>query len=112
MWLGAYRQANLSIRANDAPAYFKHTEDLTSMVSSDAAPAILNDIERLQDKIAETRTRQEDPLNDKLKELAGNATTALGHTFDAFLAGVEDDARDAIDRSSPTISRTIAVAGA
>ncbi|AKU11323.1 transmembrane protein [Azoarcus sp. CIB] len=110
--LGAYRQANLSIRANDAPAYFKHTEDLVSLVNSDAAPAILSDIEELQAEIAETRTRHEGPLNDKLKELAGNATNALGHTFDVFIAGVEEDAREAIDRSSPTISRTVAVAGA
>lgn len=103
--LGAYRDANTSVRATDPPKYFKEIPDLTHRVSDAGATPLVQSLNRALEELKALREKHQVPLNDRLSQLQGAAAAIMSKTFTQFLADVELEAKGRIDRLVHAIHR-------
>lgn len=105
--INAYRRANLDVRGTSAPEYFSRIDDLTSMVNTDDAQAVIAELEATQTFIADIRDRIQGPLSRRLQELQGDGAQVLSTQYPEFLKEVEREAQQLIDRMAPTLGRGV-----
>jgi hypothetical protein len=98
--LGAYRGANVAVRAVEKPAFFDTYPDLTSQVNPSAADASLEDLQAVQEEVKRLRDSFKEELNRKLEALAGQSASILNQTFSSFIRSVEKESQEVIDRSA------------
>lgn len=110
--LNAYRSANLSVRATEAPQYFTKVPDLLHLVSVESADELITRLERAQSMLKSHRERTEVALNGRLKELQGLQAATLSEKFPQFLKDVEDEAKSELNRKSETLERRRAAGAA
>lgn len=106
--LSTYRNANVAVRATQAPEYFKSVPDLAQRADTSHADPLLDQLVQVQDKVKTWRDGCQEALNAKLQSLHSESATILNQTFAAFLRGVEKDAQERIDRSVATLHRQTA----
>jgi hypothetical protein len=104
--LGAYRDANTSIRATNPPEYFKEIPNPIHRVSDVGAIPLIESLSAVLLQLKVLRETQQDPLNDKLRQLQGDASEIMTKTFTLFLADVEAEAKSRIDRMVHAIHRS------
>lgn len=103
--LGAYRSANISIRATAPPQYFKEIPDLTHRVNDEGAVSLIQTLRNIQEELKVMREKNQEPLNERLRHLQGDAAEIMTNTFKQFLAEIELEAKDHIDHSVHAIHR-------
>jgi hypothetical protein len=103
--LGAYRDANTSIRANDPPSYFKHTPNLLPKVSDVGAGPLAEGLNRTLEQLKVMQEKHQDLLNNRLRTLQGDAAFIMTKSFTLFLDDVEGEAKGNIDRLVNAIHR-------
>lgn len=103
--LGAYRDANTAVRATDPPKYFKEIPVLTHRVNDDGAAPLIQSLNRMQEELKAQREQHQEPLNNRLHQLQGDAAEIMSKTFTQFLAEVELEAKGRIDRLVHAIHR-------
>jgi hypothetical protein len=105
MVIEAYRHANTSVRAVDAPAYFKDVPTLSTRIDTSAATRVIADLNTVQEELKALGDQHREQLNAKLKALHEDSSTAMTDTVSAYLAEVAKEAQEAIARRTPTIHR-------
>lgn len=103
--LDAYRQANTAVRATDPPAYFKEVPKLAHLTSVGAATEVAEALSKAQDEVKSLREEHQNPLNEKLRALQGDAANILNRTIGDFLKEIDAEAQERINRMTPTIHR-------
>jgi hypothetical protein len=101
----AYRQANASIRAVPAPAYFSDRQGLVTRVDGSSAERVISELAAVQEELKALRDANQGPLNSKLNELQGDASEILKTTFQVFVADARKEAEDNIARMTPALQR-------
>jgi hypothetical protein len=104
--LRAYREANASIRAAAAPAYFATMPEIRPPTDDRVLTGVLSMLGETSRLATEMRDRFQDRLADKINEVQEQIAKALDSTFDSFLRSVESDAEATINRMTVTIERT------
>lgn len=99
----AYRHANASIRSIQPPAYFQDPSVLTTSVSTDAAQAVLADLQAVEADLKATADINRDALNTKLNDLQVTQTTFLTSGMAVFMSEVHQEAEDRINRRTRTV---------
>jgi hypothetical protein len=103
--LRSYRDANVSIRAGDPPAYYKVVPDLTPSTNNAAFEPLSQDLAKLQQELKEQREKNQEPLNTLIKALQGDATATMSKALPAFFVEVETEAKEKIDRLVHSVHR-------
>jgi hypothetical protein len=103
--LTSYRNANVAVRATLPPEYFKHIPDITALIDITAADEHVTQLTAIQEEIRTYREQVQDTLNAKLQRLQGDAATVMNTAFAAYLQGVEEEAKEGINRKIPLIHR-------
>lgn len=104
--LGAYRDANTAVRATDPPKYFKEIPDLTHKVSDAGAAPLIQTLNQSLEELKAIREHHQEPLNNRLRQLQGDAAAVMSTTFVQFIEDVEVEAKTRIDRLVHAIHRT------
>ncbi|WP_310387912.1 hypothetical protein [Roseateles sp.] len=103
--LMAYREANTAVRATDPPPHFKIIPDLTSRISCSAAEAVVLGLGQAREDANALRDKYQVALRDRMQAFQLDSAAIMNQTFGLFLRNVEDEAKEKIDRLTPTIHR-------
>jgi hypothetical protein len=101
----AYRHANVAVRSVSAPAYFKDTPVLSTLVDSSGALAVLNELEGVQSALKELGEQYREALHNKLKELQNDSSEILNKVLAQYLEETTKEAEGLIARRTPSIQR-------
>lgn len=101
--LKSYRDANASIRATAPPQYFSAVPDLRLPLEDRLMADILSKLKSVQESARMLRDKYQESLNAKLNTLQREAATILNERFAAFIAAVERDAEELINRQMVSI---------
>ena len=96
--LRAYREANLAVRATEPPAYFAQVPDLSGVVSRDQADRVNGDLDTFKGAADALRDQYAQRLSQELNKLQHDTARHQKETFEAFLADVEGQAKDVVEK--------------
>jgi hypothetical protein len=103
--IGAYRQANTSVRTLPPPSYFRDPTDLARMTDGCGANTLISELSEIQTELKSFSEAYRDRLNAKVNSLQSASAVLLNDTFSNFLTEVRKEAEENIARRIPTIHR-------
>jgi hypothetical protein len=103
--IGAYRNANASIRGTEAPPYFATIPKVTFATNSEQVQAVLKLLGSLKASAKEVQDRYQARLNQRLNSIQAEIAITLDTRYTDFLNGVEKEAEEAINRSIVAANR-------
>ena len=105
MVVGAYRDTNTSVRATEAPAFFKEPPVLSVKVDAKHANAVAAELAKAQEELKQAAAVHKDALTKLLSDLDSQTSVILKDTMDKFQADVLRDGSDVVAASTPVIHR-------
>jgi len=108
MLVDSYRKANLAVRATAAPAYFGTPATLSGVTSDAEAEPALRKLAQAQAALTQIGDTHREALNERLRELQGDATDAQSRTMSAFLGAVHAEAELNIAKAAAPFHRAVA----
>jgi hypothetical protein len=103
--IGAYRQANTSVRTLPPPAYFREPTELGQRTDASGADTMIAELGSIQNDLKAFAETYRERLNAKVNSLQNTSALLLNETFNSFLAEVRKEAEENISRRTPTIHR-------
>jgi len=102
--LNSYRTSNKAVRGAPAPEYFNTTPALFGTEYQDEYNRLIESINRLFDKISESRQTRTDQLNRKIMEVQSLSASFQREVLPKFFNEVEEEVKDDLDSASSDYS--------